>query len=296
MTRLKIFIFITFFTLSHNDSAANENAVTTLNPTETYSISTRNPILIRIGNGSTAANGIIRALAQDYLQMNKPKYALAWYQDTNSNNMKQLEKGIIDIALVYDRSSGYQALKAGWATNYTAIFNDHFIIIGPKENPASLDKKDTAITALTKIAKLGNEKSANVFLSRDDNSISNIKEKNLWKTAALQPWTSSTWYLESNSFPSEALLKVDESRLYTLTDWGTWLSNKASLKHSKIYVQGGDMLLNQCFALLGKNPNQETLDFLTYLKSPRAQQLIALFGKNLYGGFALFTPANQVDF
>jgi hypothetical protein len=62
-----------------------------------------------------------------------------------------------------------------------------------------------------------------------------------------------------------------------------------------IYLQGGAILKNPAFALLSQNPSPLAIDFLNYLRSPRAQHLIANYGKNSNLGAALFTPAYSVN-
>ena len=265
-------------------------------PKEVYGDPKHN-IKIRLGNGGAGPTGILRALAEDYLQQSGNNYAIAWYQDISPNTLKQLQNGIIDIALVYEKTQGKAAMKQGWATGYSVIFNDHFLIVGPKQNPAKIKKADSTTIAFLKISRLGKTKNEAVFLSRDDDSGTNIKEKSIWQMARLKPWESeNAWYFKYHVFPKEALLYADKNSLYTLTDWGTWLSNEKDLNNSQIFLQGKKELLNPCFALLGKNPSPEVLDFLKYLKSKRAQKLIADFGKDKYEGRALFTPAKQANF
>ena len=292
-----LLLAILCFTFTSSSFAKSiDTRVISSEPKEIYGYSKEN-VQIRIGNGGGGATGILRALAEDYLQSLQKNYSISWYQDISINTLAQLKKGRIDIALIYEKSQGEKAQEEGWATNYTPIFNDHFLIIGPKNNEAKLAKFDSPATAFSKIARLGEKNSVRIFLSRNDNSGTNVKERSIWSALNLKPWEErSAWYFKSSVFPRDALLYSDQHSLYSVTDWGTWLSNKSDLKNSEIYVRGGEILLNPCFALIGKNPSSETLIFLDYLKSERAQKLIAEFGKNSYGGSALFTPASKADF
>lgn len=280
-------IFLVFLTQSA--LAAPDTRLLSTKPKEIYG-NTKN-IQIRIGNGGAGPTGILRALSEDFLKEGDKKYGIAWYQDISPNTLKQLKQNVIDMALVYEKHDGEKALNEGWATSYTVIFNDHFIIVGPKKNPAKLKNKDLAAEAFTKIAETKSN-----FLSRDDNSGTNVKERGIWKEANLEPWKEGNiWYLKHPTFPKDALLQADKNSLYTITDWGTWLSNYTSMKNSVIYVRGGESLLNPCFALLGKSPSDEVLEFLTYLKSERAQEIIENFGEEDFGS-PLYTKAQQMDF
>lgn len=297
MKRFRNIFFVIAYFIYSQPLLAQDTRDVSLEPKEIYKSVVSAKIVIKIGNGGAGPTGIIRALAEGYLQESGVKYAIAWYQDISPNTLKQLKNGVIDIALVYEKEQGNQAMKEGWATNYTPIFNDHFLIVGPKKNEAKLNRKDFVTDAFTKIAELGKGSAVPTFLSRDDNSGTNVKEQSIWNSIKMQPWQDkSVWYVKSHVFPQAALLQAEKESLYTLTDWGTWLSNKDKLRNLKIYVRGGEMLVNPCFALLGSDPSKEALDFLKYLKSPGAQFVVSEFGKNQYEGFALFTPAAQVDF
>jgi len=255
------------------------------------------PIIVRIGNGGAGPTGVLRVLAEDYISTYKTPATIAWYQDISPNTLRNLKRGTIDIALVYEKKQGDEAIKEGWATNYTPIFNDHFIIIGPKTNPANLLESDKAEQAFAKISQAGIDQAKQMFLSRDDNSGTNVKEQGIWQMSNLEPWAQNTnWYVKSHVFPKDALIQADKESLYTITDWATWVSNSKALKNSKIFIRGGKILLNPFFALLGKEPNRETLKFLDYLKSPRGQKIIADFGRKLDTGLPLFTPAAQEEF
>ena len=297
---LLVFIFNADLALAENVTA--DTRVLSTNPKEIYG-NVEN-IKIRIGNGSAGQSGLLRALAEDYLKISGKKYGIAWYQNISINALKQLKLGTVDIVMVYEREQAAEPEKEGWATHHTTVFNDHFLIVGPRRNPADLDESDSPQVVFTKIAELGEKKSQNksqkshvVFLSRDDNSGTNIKEKSIWTVAGFKPWLGDkSWYLKYPTFPKDALLYAGRKGLYTITDLGTWLSNRNELTDSEIFVSGGKSLLNPCFALLGKKPSKEAMAFLQYLKSDHAQQLIAGFGKEKYDGQPLFTPAQQIDF
>lgn len=293
--KISIKIFFAFLLITSNSLANSDTRQVSHEPKEIYGNSNQE-IGLAIGNGGAGTTGILKILAEDFLKKTNSHYQIAWYQDISPNTLKQLKNSVIDIALVYEKEEREQALKEGWASNYTPIFNDHFIIIGPKENPANITKKDSLRATFKKISTYGQENSQNIFLSRDDNSGTNVKEKTIWSAISLEPWkTDNEWYYKFHTFPKEALLKADKEHLYTITDWATFVSNRESLTNSVIYVQGGEQLLNSCFALLQKNPNKNALDFLNYLKSKRAQDIIANFGKDKFGD-ALFTRANRKEF
>lgn len=286
-------IFFTF--LANFVFAAVDSKQVSLKPKEIYG-NEMDPILVRIGNGGAGPTGILRALALDYLQERNVKYEIAWYQDISPNTLKQLQSGVIDIALVYEKKQIKQALEEGYAVKDNLIFYDHFLIVGPRKNPAHLDIKDSAPIAFAKIYEAGQKKSQNIFLSRDDNSGTNNKEKEIWQMAGRKPWLGQNqWYYKFPTFPKDALLEADQKQLYTITDWATLVTAKEKLKNTVIYIKGSQLLLNPCVALLRKNAGAEGLAFMSYLKSARAQNIIADFGRDKYR-VPLFSVANSPEF
>ncbi|MBU6338401.1 MAG: substrate-binding domain-containing protein [Rickettsiales bacterium] len=292
-----LILFFVFLLSVETSCVAQDTRDLSSSPKEVYKVNVNNNIKVKIGNGGAGPTGVLRFLAEDFLKIKDANYSIAWYQDISPNTLKQLQNGTIDIALVYEKEQGYKAVNEGYATNWTPIFNDHFLIVGPKSNPAGLSARDLAQEAFEKIAAAGEKNLEAIFLSRDDNSGTNVKEQSIWNLVGISPWKSEkSWYVKSHVFPKDALLQADKEELYVLTDFGTWLSNSKELRNLKIYVRGGETLVNPCFALTGIKPNKETMDFLNYLKSDRGQYMISTFGKDKFGGFALFTPAVQMDF
>ena len=274
------------------------NALQTL-PAEIYGADNA-PVVLRVGNGGAGPTGILRALAEDFLTARQLPGAVAWYQNISRFTLQALHQQLIDVALVYEPESAQRAIRAGWAARAVPVFNDHFLLVGPQDNPAGLQPGDSARQAMARIAQQGElPPQRPLFLSRDDDSGTNHREQLLWVADGLMPWAEMPqlpWYQRAPVFPAAALQRADRQGLYTLTDRGTWLSQKAQLKNSRVWVQGGAELLNPCQALLSNQASPLARDFVDYLSSARAQQLIASFGVARFNGAALFTPAAQADF
>ncbi len=285
---LVIFLFFSFNLWASTLSVSSE-------PKEIYGEHQDN-IKIRIGNGGAGPTGILRVLSEDFIRHFDKDFSIAWYQDVSPRTLEQLKNGVIDIALVYERDQAKKAYKEGWATNYKVIFNDHFIIVGPKHNPAAISEHDSAPLAFRKIKSYSDALGEPTFISRNDDSATNTKEKNIWRIVGYQPWQDiPNWYATRNVFPKEALIYADRNKLYTITDWGTWLSNSMHFENLQVLIMGSELLLNPCFGFLNINPSKETQEFYSYLQSERAQKIIAEFGVARLGK-PLFTPANQPDF
>lgn len=300
MKFLKIIsLFITLFSaFAFPASAVHSTNQADENPKEIYG-NQKHDIKIRITNGGAGPTGILKALAEDYLSINKQKkFAIAWYQNTSLYSLKLLKEKKIDLALIYEPIDAKKAVNNGFASNLTPIFNDHFIIVGPKKNSAKIQTTDSPSIAFAKIAKYGDMNlKEKLFLSRNDFSGTNVKERLLWTLIHQSPYNENAhWYFKYPVFPKDALLKADQEEMYTITDWGTWITNEDKIKNTKILIQGGEDLLNPCLALLQKNPEPEALEFLQYLKRSRAQELIRKYGLEKKQGKAFFTPASQIYF
>ncbi|APJ03814.1 substrate-binding domain-containing protein [Silvanigrella aquatica] len=295
-----LFLFYSNFILniSSNSQTINTNKINE-SPTEIYG-NHKNEIKIKISNGGAGPTGIIKALAEDYLSQNiDKKFAIAWYQNISLNSLNLLKGKKVDIALVYEPIDAHKSVKEGLTSHYTLIFYDHFLIVGPKKNKANINRSDSPSAAFAKIAKYGEQQnSKKLFLSRNDFSGTNIKERLIWTLIQKAPFEedNSHWYFKYSTFPMEALLKADKEEMYTITDWGTWLNAAKKMKNTEIFIRGGDDLLNPCVALLQNNPSKEALDFLSYLKSDRAQKIIANHGKEKFESQSFFTSAHQPEF
>lgn len=300
--KIKTLIFcilssLLFFTFTFSNPVLHSD-LSNEKPKEIYG-DKKSEIMIKISNGGAGPTGILRALAEDYLSFNSKKnMAIAWYQNISMNSLKLLKEKKVDISLIYEPIEAKKAVDENMASNLTTIFNDHFLIVGPNSNVANLHNNDSAANSFGKISNYAeNNLNKRLFLSRNDSSGTNVKEKQLWKLIQKEPYSDNNdWYVKYTVFPEDALLKADMEGLYTITDWGTWLKSSNNLKNSKIYIQGEYDLLNPCIAILQKQPKSEAVEFLNYLKGDRAQKIIREFGKDTYNGRAFFTEAKQTDF
>lgn len=257
-------------------------------PTEIYGPKGANLELL-IGNGGAGPTCLIKMLAEDFIQSAEINIQIGWIQSISRLTLENLKQGIIDISLTYEAGPELKAIEEGYASERTLIFNDHFILVGQKANSAEISKSDSIEDAFNKIAM-----SESPFLSRNDHSGTNEKERLIWNTLQLQPWETSSWYYSEHFFPANSLMKADREGCYTLTDRGTFLIQEDSLFNTVVYIQNDSALINRCHAMLQNNPKPYARLFLEYLKSERAQELI-----HQYTGVAcspLFTRANQDQF
>ncbi len=260
-------------------------------PTEIYGPPNA-AVALRIGNGGAGPTGILRALAEDFIIHHKLQADIAWVQNITRLTLDNLRHAEIDVGLTYEPWLEERAQIERWGTDYAMVFYDHFLVVGPKDNPAGVGASDTPAQAFAKIAAHAEAQHKPMFLSRDDASGTNRKEQAFWRQCGLRPWEqASAWYVRDPVFPQEALMHADILGLYTLTDRGTWLSTHDQMGGTAVFLQGAKELLNPCHALLGPMPSPMAVAFYGYLLSHRAQAIIADFGRDRYNGEALFAPA-----
>jgi ABC-type tungstate transport system permease subunit len=291
------------------------------------------PILsVRVANGGAGGAGLIEALAYAYLGANPvgpdgQPYAIAWYLTDTTYSLRALADGVVDFGITYDATLEQAAVDRGEASRRDLIFMDHFVIAGPTSNQAQLGPNDDALAAALKIASHGcrepfgttPDPSCDYFLSRDDASATEIKERFIFDAAfasssefakfrdrAYTDESTAPWYYKCPSqpqacFPGVALQRSNDTGMYTLTDWGTWLANgglQGALPGLQIYVSGLDpsgqpLLLNPADGILSPKATAVARDFYAWLLQPNGgQAVIRTYGSDRFGA-ALYVAANS---
>ncbi|TKX24421.1 hypothetical protein C1H76_3368 [Elsinoe australis] len=243
---------------------------------------------LRIGNGGAGATGLIEALAYDYIRTRDPDSQIQWICNHSRNTQLALLDRFIDIALTYERDQELISLSEGWAKSAGCIFNDHFVLAGPTDDPAGIHSCKMLSEALAHIAQ-----KQCLFHSRADSSATMFKERQLWAATGLGPWEhESTWYKTSLVGPAEALIQADKQGTYLLTDRSTLLrqTGLGNIKNLTVFfepTQPGDVLMNACHALYSSlvTPEQRVKvdSFLSYLLSKDGQQIISTYGEDTAG-------------
>ena len=136
------------------------------------------------------------------------------------------------------------------------------------------------------------------FISRGDNSGTDVLEKSLWKQIAITP--QRPWYVEAGVGMGQTLTVASEKRAYTITDRGTYLARREALQLT-IVVDKDPPLLN-VYHVITVNAdrfprvNKAGADaFADYLVSPEAQTIVGAFGVDKYGQPLFFPDAGKRD-
>lgn len=195
-------------------------------------------------------------------------------------------RGQADVVLVHSPKDERQFVADGYGVDRLALMRDQFWVVGPRSDPAHI-KGLPVVAAFAAIAR-----AKAPFLSRGDDSGTNVKELALWQAAGVTP--SGEWYKESGQGMGATDIMASELQAYTLTDDGTYLTNRAKLD-LEILVEGDSVLVNH-YSVIRVNPERFSgvnaagaralEDFLT---SPATQTMIGDFKKEAFGR-SLYIP------
>lgn len=315
-------------TLENPDTAQDPSYVTS----ELYSAAMPD-VTVRLANGGAGGAGLLEALAYAYLKAQAAAggdtdFAIGWYLTDTTYSLQALQRGVVDIAITYNRARELPLLAEGSAQRRQLAFMDHFMVVGPETNPAGIAAGATTGEALAAIIDAGCGAAFSgsargdcaYFLSRDDLSATQIKERELfdqviagqarfarYRDRAYAKGAGAPWYFLCPQcpvacFPGEALRRTGEGGFYTLTDWGTWVANAdAERAHPglAIYVTGLDpagqpLLLNPAAALLSTAASPQATAFFDWLLAERGgQAVIRRYGTAKFGA-PLYVPAAAV--
>lgn len=184
------------------------------------------------------------------------------------------EAGDVDAVLVHARAAEEAFVAAGYGVHRREIMYNDFVLIGPNDDPAAIDRAKTAAAALMSISEA---KAA--FVSRGDDSGTHKKELSLWRAAGFEPDGFGRWYRSVGAGMGAALNTASGMGAYILADRASWL-NFGNKNGMALLFAGDPVLFNQ-YAFLPVNPDRHThvrADLVSQLESwlvsQTAQELI----------------------
>jgi tungstate transport system substrate-binding protein len=200
--------------------------------------------------------------------------------------MKMAKKGEADMLFVHDPFREGKFVGGGYGVNRRSVMHNDFVIAGPSGDPAKIKRLKTAVEAFEEIAEKGLP-----FVSRGDDSGTNIKELDVWDDVGINP-KGKGWYFEAGAKMGDTLMIADQKRAYALTDLGTFLNYETKIKLKALFK--GDPVLENLYSVIAVNPDRfsniryrEAMDFIAFVTSPDGQRLIAQYKKH---GVNLFYP------
>lgn len=205
-------------------------------------------------------------------------------------SLRTARDGDADVILVHARNAEDQFMQDGFGVNRRDVMFNDFVIVGPEDDPASINGMESATEAFTTIAE-----SESTFVSRGDDSGTNKKELIIWDEAGIDP--SGQWYREIGKGMGDTLVQASQSGAYTLADRGTFLSMQNEIDliiHVQGPLKGGPVILKNPYGVMAVNPGkyddvnyQAAMAYIGFLTSPQGQSMIENYTAN---GSQLFFP------
>jgi tungstate transport system substrate-binding protein len=199
-------------------------------------------------------------------------------------------RGDADIVLAHAPDAERILADSGYLLRRRLVMHNDFLIVGPAADPAGVRGLTGALAAMRRIAAAGA-----LFVSRGDQSGTNLLELKLWKLAAIEPPPGGGgWYLEAGQGMAATLQMADEKRAYTITDRATYLAWRDRLQ--LVPLAEGDPVLYNVYHVMEVNPrNAPRVNarggraMADWLVAPATQRLIGAFGTSRFGQ-SLFVP------
>ncbi|WP_435067003.1 substrate-binding domain-containing protein [Haloplanus sp. C73] len=237
---------------------------------------------------STYDTGLLDAIHGDFEEM----YGVtvdAVAQGTGAA-LESARNGDSDVVMVHARGLEDEFMRNGYGVNRRDLMFNDFVIVGPESDPAGIQGMSSATEALNAIAE-----SESAFVSRGDNSGTHTKELNLWEAAGTDP--GGDWYQETGSGMGEALNVANQQGAYTLSDRGTFISQRSEIDLVILVqgpIEGGPEILSNPYGIMAVNPavHSDTnydlaMAYIGWITSPDAQDSISNYTMN---GEQLFFP------
>ena len=204
--------------------------------------------------------------------------------------LETARNGDADVVMVHARGLEDEFLRNGYGVNRRDLMSNDFVIVGPSDDPAGVR---TATSATAALAAIANTRAP--FVSRGDNSGTHAKELNLWTAADAEP--GGDWYRETGTGMGEALNITTQQGAYTLSDRGTFVSQRARLDLVVLLegpIGGGPAALANPYGVMAVNPGVHgnvnydlAMAYIGWMTGPDAQAAIAGYEVN---GEQLFFP------
>ncbi|MEA2108572.1 MAG: substrate-binding domain-containing protein [Pseudomonadota bacterium] len=233
-----------------------------------------------VATGSPGALGLVKALSAPFCLENNCR--LIWFKKGSGASLAFMKAGKCDVIMVHAPAVEKKAVAEGWAVNRTVFGANEFFIVGPKSDPAGIEKAKTAKEAYTMIAGTGAK-----FFSRGDNSGTNKRELKIWYLAGIKP--AGSWYIITHAFMGPTLMRADKEMGYFMTDNSTYYVKNSKLKHVLPLFKGDPLLVNVYHALMPnpeKYPGRNTKlaqRFISFVASEEGQTIIRTYGVKKYG-------------
>lgn len=191
--------------------------------------------------------------------------------------LETARNGDADVVMVHARSLEDAFMREGYGVNRRDLMFNDFVVVGPAADPVGVRETAAATDAFESIAD-----ATAPFVSRGDNSGTHTKERAIWDAAGVDP--GGDWYRETGQGMGEVLNVATQIDGYTLSDRGTYLSQRSELDLEILLqgpIEGGPDRLANPYGIMAVNPAVHdhvsydlAMAYIGYVTSPAAQNRI----------------------
>ncbi len=242
--------------------------------------------LVIASTTSTQNSGLLDILLPAYEKSTCYGVAVEVVAVGTGKAIRVAKKGDADLLFVHDPYREEKFVAEGYGVNRRIVMHNAFVILGPAKDPAGIKGTSSAVEAFEMIME-----HASAFVSRGDDSGTNMRELDIWDDAGISP-KGKGWYFETGGKMGDTLLAANVKGAYTISDMGTFLNYGDKIK-LKVLVKGDPVLRNQ-YSVIAVNPDRFpqvnyriAMDFIAFVTSPEGQEVIASYKKH---GVCLFSP------
>jgi len=204
------------------------------------------------------------------------------------------------MVFVHAPSLEKQHMEKGVIEGGRIVAYNFFILVGPKSDPAGVNRSQSVLEAFKKIYQAGEEGRA-LFVSRGDNSGTHVKELSIWNKTKLAP-KGRGWYKECGCGMDQDLVMSNELGAYTLSDMGTYLQFKRGgrLPNLEIlYANATDLdMINiyRVYLVRGCTGAERSYaeDFAKFVYENQ-RRLIGSYGVDKYGEPLFYPPIDRLE-
>ncbi len=199
------------------------------------------------------------------------------------------KNGDVDVTLVHAREAEDKFVAAGFGVDRRSVMYNDFVVVCSAADPARIKGHKDVAAAFRAIAA-----SKVKFISRGDNSGTDVMEKSYWKLAGVTP--PAARYLSAGLGMGEVLTMAAELQACTLSDRATFATYQAKTGLA-IMVEGDRRMFNP-YGIIAVNAARHpgvnakgARALIDWITSPQGQGRIAAFRA---GGQQLFIPNASV--
>jgi len=197
--------------------------------------------------------------------------------------------GDVDLFIAHDRPAEIAFVRAGHGIARRDLMSNHFLIAGPKDDPAGIRELSRFPLAFARIAAR-----RAFFVSRGDDSGTHRAERAQWHAAGIDPRKlRQRWYMESGAGMGATLNIAAGRGAYIFADSGTWLAYRNKSHLAKLVSANGSLVNRYGVTLvasekIGAARAKSARQLFSWLIGIDGQRAI---GRYRIGGVAPFTPA-----